>query len=216
MALTHRSFGNEQAGESSDYESLEFLGDSILGFLISEFLYLSYPNWTEGRLSKLKSQLVSTKELATLSQELGLGDFLRLSHGEEKTGGRRKRAILADLFESLVAAIYLDGGIESARDFILEQFGAEFERIASGEFGLRDHKSALQERLHSLGLPGPAYSVTGEEGPDHRKLFRVAVLSESELLGAGEGRSKKEAEQMAARRALRHLDSGPSEKEPVS
>lgn len=209
-ALTHKSYSNEEASTSKlvleDYESLEFLGDSILGFIISEFLFRTYPELSEGNLSKLKSRLVSTRELASLSKGLSLGDFLHLSRGEEKTGGRKKRAILADLFESLVAAIYLDGGIESSRSFVLDQFQGQLQTLARGDFETLDFKSALQERLHSQGFPSPQYRLLSESGPDHEKEFIVAVISEGEALGEGVGRSKKMAERKAARKALRSLN----------
>ena len=209
-ALTHKSFSNEEANTGrapvGDYESMEFLGDSILGFIISEFLFRTYPELSEGSLSKLKSQLVSTRELSQLSGKLNLADFLHLSRGEEKTGGRKKRAILADLFESLVAAIYLDGGIAPAREFVLEQFEEHLGKVARGELESLDFKSALQECLHSKGLPSPEYQLVYERGPDHEKQFFVSVSSEGNLLGEGVGRSKKMAERQAARQALNKLD----------
>lgn len=207
QALTHKSYAHEtETDESMDYESLEFLGDSILGFVISEFIYLTYPELTEGDLSKIKSQLVSARQLHLLSRDLDLGKYLNLSRGEERTGGRRKRALLADLFESLTAAIYLDGGIEPARNFILRQFGERFEDIANDEMPFKDHKSALQERLHGMGCPGPYYEVISESGPDHRKEFMVSVSSEGEVLARGTGRSKKIAEQQAAEHAMGKLE----------
>ncbi len=209
-ALTHRSFAHESGSPGADYEALEFLGDSVLGLAISEHLFRADPNRLEGELSKLKGLLVSKPELAELSSRLDLGSFLRLSHGEEKTGGRKKKAILADAFESVAGAIYLDGGFEPARKFILDQFRDHLRRVARRKLELRDFKSALQEQLHSQGLPGPNYRVVKETGPNHRKVFLVEVRSKTRLLGQASGRAKKEAEQNAAQIALGELarDSG--------
>lgn len=210
-ALTHRSFLHEQhlseeeKAQIQDYEALEFLGDSVLGLIISEYLYRSYPAHSEGELSKMKSFLVSTAHLYKLSKDLGLGEFMRLSHGEEKTGGRGKRAILADLVESLTAALYLDAGLERARHFLLTQFDASLTRLAEKDLEFRDNKSQLQERLHQLGFGEPEYSVLDEAGPPHRREFRVAVSVDGRSLASAVGRSKKEAQQNAARLALRQL-----------
>jgi len=211
QALTHSSYSYEQGMLQPDnvlpnYESLEFLGDSILGLIMSEFLFLSYPEEREGFLSKIKSQMVSTDQLSILSAELELGDFLNLGRGEEKTGGKNKKAILADLFESLLAAIYLDGGLEEARRFVLNQFKPYFENLASGKFQLHNSKSALQERLHAMGLEEPEYVVVAEKGPQHNKTFTVEVRSRSFTLSEGKGGSKKAAEQNAAKNALESLD----------
>jgi ribonuclease-3 len=213
IATTHKSYAyeNVETGDSRlgrDYESMEFLGDAILGFIISEYLYLTYPDLNEGDLSKIRSYLVSRRQLFSLSRELDLGKYLNLSKGEEKTGGRHKRAILADLFESIVAAIYLDGGLEPVREFIFARFRNLFERLARDEVAFRDHKSELQETLHGHGLTAPRYEVIGEEGPDHMKKFEVSVSARNEVLAHGSGRSKKEAEQQAARRALEKLEQG--------
>jgi len=206
QALTHKSFSHE-AGNGTQtvvphYESLEFLGDSILGFVISDSLYRSDPSLTEGELTKIRAQLVSTSQLATKSLRLGLGKYLRLSRGEEKTGGREKRAILADLFESLVASIYLDSGLEAVRRFIEEQFRPQTELLARGELELRDSKSSLQEELHRRGLPSPQYDVITESGPDHEKTFFIGVSVQGNVLAEGKGRSKKEAESKAAQKAI--------------
>jgi len=207
-ALTHRSYTHEQAdaGKAPSYEALEFLGDAILGFLIGEKLFLSDRNLNEGDLSKIRSYMVSARRLAQLSEGLGMGDYLLLSRGEEKTGGRRKSALLADLFESVVAAIYLDGGIDAARGFVSRQFEADFEKLFHGEIALRDFKSQLQEMLHRESRPAPTYQVISESGPDHEKEFVVVVSSEHRVLGRGSGRSKKEAEKSAAREAINRLN----------
>lgn len=206
QALTHKSYSHE-AGDANQttvphYESLEFLGDSILGFVVSDFLYTTDPTLTEGELTKIRAQLVSAPQLAAISARLDLGKYLKLSKGEEKTGGRKKRAILADLFESLVAAIYLDDGLESVRTFIEQQFRPQTELLARGELELRDSKSSLQEELHRRGLPSPQYDVLRERGPDHEKTFLVSVSVGGKMLAEGEGRSKKKAESQAAQRAI--------------
>jgi ribonuclease-3 len=210
-ALTHSSFAYEMRsgleGEvSEDYESMEFLGDTILGFLISEHLFLNHPSRSEGELSKIRSFLVSANHLASLSQELDLGAFLRLGHGEEKTGGRKKKALLADLFESLIAAIYLDGGFEPTRRFLFSRFSSRLEEIAEEQLDFQDSKSLLQEQLHARGFTEPAYQVVEELGPDHSKQFVVEVHIEDKLLAKADGRSKKEAQQRAAAKALEELE----------
>lgn len=210
LAFTHRSYSHELTGDarSLSYEALEFLGDSILGFIISDHLFHEFPDLSEGELSKIKSFLVSTRQLHSLSLKLGLGEFLRLSRGEVKTGGRNKKAILADLFESTVAAIYLDGGAEEARGFILSQFRERLAELSENVLELHDYKSSLQERIHEMGRPAPQYRVVAEKGPDHDKEFSVEVFMDRQRLGGGIGRSKKEAEQRAARQALHQLSSG--------
>ena len=210
-ALTHSSFAYERRsgieGEvSEDYESMEFLGDTILGFLISEHLFLSQPSRSEGELSKIRSFLVSANHLASLSQELDLGAFLKLGHGEEKTGGRKKKALLADLFESLIAAIYLDGGFEPTRRFIFSRFSSQLEEIAEEQLDFQDRKSLLQEELHARGFTEPTYQVVEELGPDHSKQFVVEVHIEDKLLAQASGKSKKEAQQRAAAKALEDLE----------
>lgn len=211
-ALTHSSFAHEvgvsgQRGlPPRDYEGLEFLGDAILDFVVSEFLFRTYPSRSEGELSKMRAFLVSANHLSTISQKLDLGAFSRLSHGEEKTGGRMKKAILADLFESVVAAIHLDGGLEPARRFILKQFGPSLTRIAEKRLDFRDYKSLLQEELHKRRLPEPSYRVINEFGPDHEKEFVVELHVQDQFLARASGRSKKEAQQKAAEQAVEGLN----------
>jgi len=185
---------------------MEFLGDTILGFLISEHLFLSQPSRSEGELSKIRSFLVSANHLASLSQELDLGAFLRLGHGEEKTGGREKKALLADLFESLIAAIYLDGGFEPTRRFVFSRFSSRLEEIAEEQLDFQDSKSLLQEQLHARGFTEPAYRVVEELGPDHSKQFVVEVHIGDKHLATASGKSKKEAQQRAAEKALEGLE----------
>lgn len=213
QALTHSSYSYEC--ETADpgktilnYESMEFLGDSILGLIISEFLFLTYPEKREGFLSQIKSQMVSTNQLAELSERLDLGEFLLLGRGERKTGGKHKKAILADLFESLLAAIYLDGGFDEARNFVLPQFEPYFKNLAQGDFESQNFKSALQEKLHEMGLEEPSYLVVSETGPQHSKEFLVEVNTRNYTLATGRGSSKKAAEQAAARKALEEITQG--------
>jgi ribonuclease-3 len=205
-ALTHRSYVNEREGQGLQHnESLEFLGDAVLGFLISSRIYDRFPDLTEGELSKIRAYLVSAPNLFRLAQTIRLGTFLKLSHGEDKTGGREKRAILVDTFEAVVAAIYLDGGIEASDTFVGRQMAETIERLDITQFTYGDFKSALQERLHDLDRPEPVYRVVDEIGPDHRKTFVVQVLVGTDLIAVGSGRTKKAAQQEAARIALEGL-----------
>ena len=208
-ALTHRSRVHEDAsGGVFDNESMEFLGDSVLGFAIADMLFREFPQHNEGQKSKLKASIVSSAALARLAEALDLGEFLILGRGEEKTGGRRKRAIIADCYEALIAAVYLDGGIEAARAFIQRQFADlidEARRSGVEASFTEDWKSALQEYLQSRGRGLPAYRLAGEIGPDHRKSFVVEVVVEGEAVASAEGRSKKEAAQAAARAAIHKL-----------
>jgi len=205
-ALTHKSYCYDFPDDPPlHYEALEFLGDAILGFVISDLLFEQIPSSTEGQLSKIKAHLVSAGNLLQFAQRLHLGEYLRLSHGEEKTGGRSKKALLVDAFEALIAAIYLDGGIDAARRFIASQFGPTLQQLGIETFTSPDHKSRLQERLHQLGQGEPSYSVLEESGPDHSKKFTVQVLSGSSVLAYGEGSTKKQAQQKAAEAALLKL-----------
>jgi ribonuclease-3 len=205
-ALTHRSRVHEDAsGGVFDNESMEFLGDSILGFVIAAMLFREFPHHNEGQKSKLKASLVSAASLARLAEKLDLGEFLILGRGEEKTGGRRKAAIIADCYEALIAAIYLDGGIEPARGFIERQFEdliGEARRSGAHEAFTEDYKSALQERLQREGKGLPLYRLTAELGPPHHRRFHVDVVVNGEVMSSAEGRTKKEAAQAAARAAL--------------
>ena len=206
-ALTHKSrTAEDPSGGVADNESLEFLGDAVLGFVTADVLYREFPEYTEGPKSKAKAALVSTTALAGMSRTLGLGEAMLLGRGEEKTGGRTKQALLADVFEAVIAAIYLDGGIEAARGFIERQIRPLLADVRrSTAFG-RDHKSALQERLQGQGRSLPTYRISSESGPDHQKVFHVDVRIDGEVAATGTGRTKKDAEQEAARLALATLD----------
>ena len=208
-AMTHTSRANEDvSGGVIDNESLEFLGDAVLGFIVADILFQTFPEFNEGQKSKAKAALVSTTTLARQAERLSLGDHLLLGRGEEKTGGRRKQALLADGYEALIAAIYLDGGIEQARAFITREFTPLVADVRRSGVAGGDHKSALQEKLQALGRPLPEYRLSGSEGPDHRKTFNIDVVVSGEVLGSATGRAKKEAEQEAARLALVRLASG--------
>jgi ribonuclease-3 len=215
-ALTHRSRAHEDAsGGVIDNESLEFLGDAVLGFAIADMLFARFPTHSEGYKSKVKAGIVSAASLARLAENIDLGRYVLLGRGEEKTGGRHKHAILADGFEALIAAIYLDGGIDAARAFIGSCFGpmiaAAGDQAAEASF-TEDWKSALQEWLQAHGRGLPHYRLAAAEGPDHRKRFDVEVVVGGTPAGRAVGRSKKEAEQQAAREALAKLQAevGPS------
>jgi ribonuclease-3 len=208
-ALTHRSRVHEDAsGGVFDNESLEFLGDSILGFAVADMLFREFPQHNEGQKSKLKASIVSSAALAKLAEKIGLGEFLILGRGEEKTGGRLKHALIADCYEALIAAIHLDGGIEPARAFIQRQFAdliEEARRTGAHTAFTEDYKSALQEWLQSHDRGLPVYRLAAESGPAHRRTFQVEVLVGGSALAKAEGRSKKEAAQAAAREALQQL-----------
>jgi ribonuclease-3 len=205
QALTHRSRAAEDVSGAADNESLEFLGDAVLGFVVADRLFHQFPEYNEGQKSKIKAAVVSTQSLARHAEAIKLGDYLLLGRGEEKTGGRLKSALLADTYEALVAAIYLDGGLEPAAGFLHRELKDAIDGGSERLF-VQDYKSALQERVQALGRALPEYRVSGESGPDHHKLFSIEVVVNGEVLGTATGRAKKEAEQDAARQALLRLD----------
>ncbi|HEY6214380.1 MAG TPA: ribonuclease III [Vicinamibacterales bacterium] len=205
-AMTHTSKANEDvSGGVVDNESLEFPGDALLGFVVADLLFREFPDFDEGAKSKTKASLVSTTSLARHAERLNVGGHLLLGRGEEKTGGRRKQALLADAYEALIAAIYLDGGVEQARAFIAREFRDEIAAVRQHGVGGEDYKSALQELLQSRELPLPEYRLVGTLGPDHHKQFEVEVVVRGEALARATGTSKKDAEQEAARAALDKL-----------
>ena len=206
QALTHRSRAAEDMSrQAMDNESLEFLGDALLGFVVADWLFQQYPDFDEGQKSKVKATVVSTQSLARHAEVIGLGGYLILGRGEGKTGGRSKPALLADAFEAIVAAIYLDGGFDAAATFLRQELKAAVDAGRDPSLVV-DYKSALQERLQALGQPLPQYRLAGESGPDHQKLFKVEVVVGGVVRGSASGRAKKEAEQDAARQALASLD----------
>ncbi len=205
-AMTHTSRANEDvSGGVVDNESLEFLGDAVLGFVVADMLFRDFPEYDEGQKSKTKAAVVSTTTLARQADRLNLGEHLLLGRGEEKTGGRYKQALLADGYEALIAAIYLDGGIEHARTFIVRQFTPLLDDARRAGAGGQDFKSALQELLQARELPLPEYRLVAAVGPDHRKQFEIEVVVRGEPLASATGSSKKDAEQEAARAALEKL-----------
>ncbi|MGI9104509.1 MAG: ribonuclease III [Terriglobales bacterium] len=221
QALTHSSHAREaesRNGKSdaavADNEQLEFLGDAVLGFITSQELFQRFPEFSEGELSKLRAYLVSERHLIRAARQLQIGEFLQLGRGEEKSGGRDKTTLLVDALEAVLAALYLDAGFETTRHFVLEKvLEPAFERLARGgeELPLMDFKSALQEAAHSLGWAPPAYVLIQERGPEHQKTFTVearvqtAASEKPQYAARGEGPTKKQAEQGAAKKALEYL-----------
>lgn len=198
-ALTHSSYANEH-GEKS-YERLEFLGDSVLGFVTAEFLFKNFPDLPEGKLTKYRAELVCERSLYNFSKELNLGEYMLLSHGEIRTGGRERQSILADMFESLSAAIYKDSGsLNEAKKFILRYIEPASKNLGKKSF--KDYKTTLQEIIQQNPEEKISYELIGQSGPDHNKHFVVQVKINNNIIGKGGGKSKKEAEQQAARVAL--------------
>ena len=202
-ALTHSSYAHEITGGGDDNEPLEFLGDALLGCLVSERLFLTFPDRDEGHLSRYKASLVNAETLATKARRLALGPHLLLGRTAVKVGARTKGSVLSDAFEALVAAIYLDGGFEPARAFLDRLFLSDIQKlIRAGVPEEQDAKTHLQELLQARGLPTPRYQIVKESGPAHRRNFLVAVHLEGKVLAQGRGRTRKAAEQAAARKVL--------------
>lgn len=232
-ALTHRSLAYESGGEatshpSSDNEQLEFVGDAVLGLAVAESLFRRFPHSREGELTRLRASLVSRRHLGAVGASIGLGDMLLLGRGEEQSGGRQKPALLANALEAVIAALYLDGGLEAARVFIerhiIEPSMPDLHgALSAGETfsgAIGDHKSALQEYLQATGAGQPQYVLTAQTGPDHQKLFRVEVrVSDgrggSRALGESEGTTKKQAQQQAARIAVERLLAEQDDSDPA-
>lgn len=202
-ALTHSSYANENKGEGMpSNERLEFLGDSVLGFAAAKHLYAMQPALPEGRMTRLRAELVCEQSLYGVARDLELGRYLRMGHGEEKNGGRERPSILADAVEAVIAAIYLDGGMEPAERFI-ESMVLSPESVEAHHAS--DYKTELQELVQQKPDQLLRYIAAGESGPDHRKLFLSDVSLNGEIIGSGSGKTKKEAEQAAAREALKKL-----------
>ena len=201
-ALTHSSYANEARHGVTSNERLEFLGDSVLSIIVSNYLFNQFPNMPEGELTKLRASLVCEKSLCAFSRELELGKFLQLGKGEDKGGGRERDSILADAFEAVLAAIYLDGGMEIARKHVMNFVLRELKHTDDEVF--KDYKTALQEIIQRNPEESVSYILTDEFGPDHDEQFTVEVHLNSNVIGTGKGKSKKQAEQMAAKQAL-HL-----------
>ncbi len=201
-ALTHSSYANECGKLCSNYERLEFLGDSILGMITSEHIFTRFKDLHEGKLTRLRASLVCEKTLKSFAEKLHIGDFLLLSHGEERTGGRQRASILADAFESIIAAVFLDSGLNESKKIVLRFISNELE----GTYDLiHDYKTELQEVLQSSSRKELKYNVVGESGPDHDKTFVTEVTIQGVTYGQGTAGSKKEAEQLAAKSALEKI-----------
>ena len=206
-ALTHRSFANERVAQNCQHnEAMEFLGDSVLGFVVSAWLLERFPTLSEGKLSKMKAHLVSESSLVELAEAIDLGRYILLNRGEEKTGGRRKRALLADAYEALIGVIYVDGGIAVAEKFLRRELRGKLGAIDPTAMIGTDYKSALQERLQAAGGPVPEYAVIEALGPDHRRTFRIELRVAGHAVAQGEGHTIKIAQQEAARLALDSTD----------
>jgi ribonuclease-3 len=204
-ALTHRSHSHEQDRDGDDYERLEFLGDALLGFVVAEWLFADDPVNAEGVLSRRRQVVVRASTLARISQRLGLGDAIRLGRGEELSGGRLKPALLADLFEAVLAAVYLDGGIEPSCAFVLRHLGPDLDEVRGQKEAVDDYKTKLQEELQARLQRTPRYRIVSTSGPAHALEFEVEVLMDDQVLARGSGKNRKQAEQVAARAAFQTL-----------
>lgn len=204
LAMRHRSAAANPIAES--YERLEFFGDSVLGLVIAQYLYEHHPTWDQGMLSKAKSSVVQEAPLAEVALQLGLSEMIEVSASEAATGGKTRPSILADVLEAVIGAVYLESGLEVARWFVLEQLHPYLMRISGGDVSPNDYKSKLQEVAQAFWRQSPVYRVVRETGVAHEKRFHVQVIFENEPIGEGQGRSKKEAEQEAARDALAVID----------
>ncbi|HEX8282184.1 MAG TPA: ribonuclease III [Pyrinomonadaceae bacterium] len=220
-ALTHRSWAHETVGAGGEREArtlhneaFEFVGDSVLGLVVAAALFGSHPEVTEGELSRMKHRLVSTQTLARVARRLQLGDFLRVGRGEEKTGGRRKRALLADAFEALLAAVFLDGGYEAAKAFVERTLASELEEASPESAAAADFKTMLQERLQSERHLSPTYNLVDTEGPPHARTFHVEAVFDGERV-RGQGQTIKSAEMDAACRALELIGPPENQEEEV-
>jgi len=213
QAMTHRSWAHEQVSPRAQHdarnlhnEALEFLGDSVLGLIVADYLFKAYPGASEGELSRMKHRLVSEPTLAKASTRLRLGEFVRFGRGEEKSGGRSKNALLADVFEAVTGAIFLDGGLEAGRDFVVLALGPELRAADPISAAAADPKTTLQEKLQAIRQPGPQYTVIETLGPPHRRMFHVE-LKWSGGAARGEGPTIKAAEAAAAQAALKQMES---------
>lgn len=203
QSLTHRSWVNENDKARGTNERLEFLGDAILEFIVSEEIYNRFPNEEEGYLTALRSNLVNTKNLSQVAEKLNLGQEIFLSKGEEDGGGRNNSSLLADTVEAVIGALYLDQGITKAKEFIDQNILIDVDQKA--KMPLKDPKSLLQEKVQASNMPAPKYQVKSEEGPDHNKQFTIEVIINGKINALGVGRSKSEAEQDAASNALQNM-----------
>jgi ribonuclease-3 len=211
-AMTHRSVCQNKSEKNFSNERLEFLGDAVLGLVVTDELYRRFPEHDEGRLTKAKSYLVSREVLSKQAEKMNLGQYLLVSNGEEKSGGRYRQSILADAFEAVIGAIYIDGGLEAVQQFIRRHLLREMDSLLKSKFH-NNYKSWLLEHVQAKGEIVPEYRVVFEKGPDHHKEFTVEVILDGKGLGRGTGPSKKKAEQEAACQALQHLGVVPTSKD---
>jgi len=216
-ALTHRSWAHEQVAPGKEEEArrlqneaFEFVGDSVLGLIVADYLFQCYPDVTEGELSRMKHRLVSAPTLARASEQLAIGDYLRIGRGEERSGGRAKRALLADVFEALLAAIFFDGGLPAATDFVHAALAPELEQVDPESAAAADFKTLLQERLQAERQTAPVYTVIETTGPPHRRTFHVELNWDGGSVRA-QGRTIKAAEKVAARLALEEIGASQQE-----
>jgi ribonuclease-3 len=204
LAMTHRSAAENSVRDS--YERIEFYGDAVVGLVVAQYLYEHHPDWDQGVMSKARSSVVQEGPLAETAVRLGLDRHLLLSHSEESTGGRNRPSVLCDIFEAVVGAIYIESGMEKARWFVLEQLHPFLKRVSEGDVNPHDYKSKLQEIAQATWRKTPDYRVSRESGNEHERRFTVSVLLDNEVLGEGSGRSKKDAEQSAAKDALEVIE----------
>lgn len=208
LAITHSSFANEnKTFRMQSNERLEFLGDAVLNLVVSEHIYLKYPELPEGELTKIRAAIVCEPTISNCAKEFDLGDYILLGKGEEMTGGRRRVSILSDIFEAVTGAVYLDGGLRQAKRFLLGALGKYMNDI-EGQNVFIDYKTRLQEMVQRDGEVRIVYEVSGESGPEHDKVFEVQVRAGSNVIGKGKGKSKKEAEQAAASNAIKGMEQG--------
>ncbi|MDR1364422.1 MAG: ribonuclease III [Oscillospiraceae bacterium] len=200
IALTHSSFTNEFGTNSKNYERLEFLGDSVLSLIVSEYIFFKFPKMLEGELTRLRSSLVCEKTLKIFATDIDIGNFLFLSRGEERSGGRQRSSILADVFEAVIAAIFIDGGLEPVKKIVLKFIEQQLENLNNSA---RDYKTEIQELVQAKGEHVINYVVLSESGPDHDKEFTIELKIDGNTVGIGKAKSKKEAEKSAAKEALK-------------
>jgi ribonuclease III len=204
QAFVHRSYLNEVKETLGSNERLEFLGDSVLSFIVSQYLYRKYPDFKEGILTNLRSLLVNTKSLAELARELNFGQYLKLSKGEEESKGRENQSLLADCLEGFIGALFLDQGIEEVEKFLDKTLLSKTDELVRQK-SFKDPKSLLQEAVQARKQNSPIYKVVEEEGPPHAKIFTIGVFINKELFGTGKGKSKQDAEEKAAIQALERI-----------
>ncbi len=204
-ALTHRSYVNEIGASIRDNERLEYFGDSVLALIVNEYLYKHYEQYPEGNLAKIKSAVVSEATLSKVAEKMNLGSFIHMGKGEEQSGGRERPSILANTFEAIIAAVYLDAGFKTCKKFVLNKIKNEIERIDRLAY-LRDPKTTLQEYVQKKYKERPVYELIEEKGPDHQKEFIVNLLIDGRVVVKGEGTSKRKAEMNAAMEALKMID----------